>query len=375
MRQGVLWTISLAVLAVVSLVALKAADLAVGAMVEIKNPIAPPGIKAVTFRTSEFDIAMHPNGFGFRGAETAIRPAQIAVLGDSFTVGWGLGDEDTWPVRLQKLLRQKGRDVDVYNLGKPGTDTLEQVEIARTYVPLLKPSIVILAVVQGDDVAGIMERSTVAAATQTGLVARLKGAAEAAFPNLLMKTFRLLRGTQDATAKWPQLSAEMIAAHHLKLDPEMSREALAGNINPFLLAFAGDFPDRNDKAYGDAPEAVAARKSMREAIRELSRLVRQNGGRLILVSVPAAPFVTSTATLNHRRMGFRIDEASLSGEAPDRFLADVCRDVGSACVLMLDDMRAFAKTEQPFFPLDGHLNKAGAAFVAERLARELAPVR
>lgn len=361
----------MAVLTVLTLLLLKVVDLAIGAVAEVKEPIAPTGISAVKFHTSEFDIVMHQNRFGFRGSEKTLRKGQIVALGDSFTIGWGLADDQTWPARLEALLRRRGRDVDVYNLGKAGTDTLEQVEIARNYLPLLKPSLVILSIVQGDDIAGIMERGAVSAAAPRGLLPRLKAAAEAVFPNLLLRTFRLLRGTQDATAPWPQLSAEVVKAQGLKLDPEMSRDALAGNINPFLLAFAGGFPDRNDKAYSAAPQAEAARGDMTRAVRDLARLVAENGGRLMIVSMPAAPFVASRATENHRRMGFKIDEASLSGHAPDAFVADLCRAVASACVLTLDEMRAFAREVQPFFPLDGHLNTAGAAWMAGRLEREI----
>jgi acyl-CoA thioesterase-1 len=57
-------------------------------------------------------------------AETTVRkPIQLVALGDSLTAGLGLPVDSTFPVLLQRKLRDKGFVVDAYNAGVSG-DTI-----------------------------------------------------------------------------------------------------------------------------------------------------------------------------------------------------------------------------------------------------------
>ena len=56
---------------------------------------------------------------GYASAEDA----KIVALGDSNTSGYGVGSQDAFPARMEKILRKKGRPVRVVNAGVPG-DTL-----------------------------------------------------------------------------------------------------------------------------------------------------------------------------------------------------------------------------------------------------------
>src|SRR5205823_6347722 len=66
---------------------------------------------------------VHINSHGTRGPEfsTAKQPGTVRILalGDSRTFGWGLTDEETYPYRLQELLRQAmpGKKIEVINAG------------------------------------------------------------------------------------------------------------------------------------------------------------------------------------------------------------------------------------------------------------------
>ncbi|MBI3282614.1 SGNH/GDSL hydrolase family protein [Candidatus Curtissbacteria bacterium] len=53
---------------------------------------------------------------------------RIAVLGDSIAFGGGIEKvEDRFSNRLEKKLREAGKNVEVYNLGKPGYDTEAEI--------------------------------------------------------------------------------------------------------------------------------------------------------------------------------------------------------------------------------------------------------
>ena len=88
------------------------------------------------------------NKQGFRGKdlpETAALPrdhSRIIVLGDSLTYGYAVSEDETYPRLIERLLGPSWR-VEVLNLGVSGYQSEEVLELARTYVPRLKPDLVI----------------------------------------------------------------------------------------------------------------------------------------------------------------------------------------------------------------------------------------
>ena len=103
-----------------------------------------------------FDVSVSFNQQRFRGAaETKPEPApgalRIAAIGDSFTMGWGAEDDQTYPARLQALLQQElGRPVEVLNAGVGGTGTGEQAQYYQRWVGGFHPAIVVLGVNASD---------------------------------------------------------------------------------------------------------------------------------------------------------------------------------------------------------------------------------
>ena len=51
---------------------------------------------------------------------TAAEPLRIVALGDSLTAGYGLAENQAFPVKLEAALKAKGHDVDVINAGVSG---------------------------------------------------------------------------------------------------------------------------------------------------------------------------------------------------------------------------------------------------------------
>ncbi len=70
----------------------------------------------------DFDTSIHINSRGHRGAEFIDAKGdrrRLLVIGDSFTFGWGVNDDDTYPAQLQKRLNSLTPDsnVEVVNAG------------------------------------------------------------------------------------------------------------------------------------------------------------------------------------------------------------------------------------------------------------------
>ena len=100
-----------------------------------------PEFSRAVYKTAEFDCVAHINKYGFRGTENRLLPGQVVVIGDSFVFGWGVSDDETWPTKLQDDLSKTCTPLKVYNLGRPGADPEDYLDIARAYVPVLRPKV------------------------------------------------------------------------------------------------------------------------------------------------------------------------------------------------------------------------------------------
>ena len=93
-----------------------------------------------------WDVAL--NADGFRTAPPANnKPAcRILCLGDSWTFGMNVGQEQAYPQRLQTLLREAmpAGDFEVLNFGVLGYSSFQGLELLKQKAPVLKPDVVIL---------------------------------------------------------------------------------------------------------------------------------------------------------------------------------------------------------------------------------------
>jgi lysophospholipase L1-like esterase len=108
------------------------------------------------FRRAEFWVSVQTNKTGLRGKD--LRPlkknsVRILCLGDSFTWGWGVNDNEAYPAELEKLLQSRYPlfDVQVLNAGVPGYGTNKELEFLKKWGAHLKPNIVIVQFFSGND--------------------------------------------------------------------------------------------------------------------------------------------------------------------------------------------------------------------------------
>jgi hypothetical protein len=84
----------------------------------------PDMLKSPTLSKSVLErhhVSFSIDRYGFRET-SALEEARIFVLGDSFTYGWGLDQEQTWPELIEKSLEQP-----VYNLGTHDASPKQEV--------------------------------------------------------------------------------------------------------------------------------------------------------------------------------------------------------------------------------------------------------
>jgi len=89
------------------------------------------------------------NRLGFRGPEVAARKPEgafrIACLGGSTTYGSTIAlESETWPRRLETLLRETAPSVEVVNAALPAGNSAETLQVLREAVLPLEPDLVVI---------------------------------------------------------------------------------------------------------------------------------------------------------------------------------------------------------------------------------------
>ncbi len=95
------------------------------------------------------------NKYGYRGENFEIKKdnstLRILTLGDSFTFGWGLNEDQTYPYYLQEILKNKcSKDIEVINLGIPGFNAEDEKDLMLNFGYRLSPDYVLITFL-GDD--------------------------------------------------------------------------------------------------------------------------------------------------------------------------------------------------------------------------------
>ena len=107
------------------------------------------------------------NADGFRDDEFDVQSNQKRVLfvGDSYTFGWGVDQQEVLPYRLEQLLAGPpyAMDVEIYNLGVPGYNTLQEFHMLNQVLDRYSPELVLLGYVMNDaqPQANVHERPSV----------------------------------------------------------------------------------------------------------------------------------------------------------------------------------------------------------------------
>jgi hypothetical protein len=100
-------------------------------------------VPAKGFGDFEFTITIDKNGFRNK---TDFEKCDIITLGDSFTEGSHVSDEQVWPVLLSERSGLK-----IYNLGMSGGNPVSYLELIKRFAPKFSPRIVMCVLYEGND--------------------------------------------------------------------------------------------------------------------------------------------------------------------------------------------------------------------------------
>ena len=363
MRRGSLW-IGLAVILILAGALCLAATETLARLTLLSA--APPGkifpeYSRVSYRTREFYAVASINKFGFRGEQTQISSGQIAIIGDSFVFGWGVNNDQTWPKRLENRLASTDRPLKVYNLGKPGADPDDYLDIARSYVPFLKPKILLISLLQGDDLAQLLLKAEESAAPRNANETKTTFL-QTQFRGLLALAGLASTSASSVTENWSSDAKETIRKKHLTLPSDIRDWAESGNLNPGLLSYAAAFPGLMVAPYDDS-HAAFLDKRLLDILGEIKKLVENDGGVLVVVSMPLGGYFPSAIRDNYSRMGFELPPLDFT--KMDEVVKSLAARLGIQCIAMSNELRAHQELSNIWYKFDGHPTEYGYQLIAK----------
>lgn len=130
-----------------------------------KSDLLPFELKKDTtcyFRQEEFSHSVRINSQGFRGKELEKeKPAEtlrILTVGDSFTFGHGVSDEQTYSAVLENILRDQGENVEIINGGYASGFSPDSYYLFLKEKGLaLKPDLVVMGFFVWNDISDLAE--------------------------------------------------------------------------------------------------------------------------------------------------------------------------------------------------------------------------
>ena len=327
------------------------------------------------YDTPEFHFVATTNRLGLRDREVDRLRApgfRIVAIGDSFTFGWGVALEDSWPKLLEAHLRADGFSAEVLNAGRGGYGPADYVRVAEQVIPRLEPDLVLVGVLQGDDLAQSLSSTPATPPDVVGPSPWLWEGARAALrwicPNLLRWRRGWARASdpKDSGAVWREQVRERLAKLtaderqvYARVDAAARDLYEGGGLNPGLLFLALRQPEYFSLSEREDESAQAHERELAKHLRRIRDLTVAHGTRLLVVSIPNGIYTSARALETRGKLGFHVDESFLASSAPDDVIRRACRASGTAFVTVLSQFRSLGDEEELYYEWDGHFTSLG----------------
>lgn len=299
--------------------------------------------------TDEFDVTFAVNDKGLRNPplkhENAAGNERVLFVGDSFTLGYTVADDDLFLRRMEASLRAAGHDVDAINGGTEGYSTDQELAWYEEEGVKYGADVVVLVPYLNDVFWNTQERYTV----------REK-------PHFEMRDGSLVR-TNPTLANAGELSW---FKKHTGLGTLVNRLQM-GRLIPTAVVEGKTVFLEDAPLLRHAPSKITEAWEITGAlIQRFADSVRKNGGKPVALLVANKweihPGEPPPATLG----GLGEDAMDPSG-VTDKF-AELCRAAGMIVVDPRDAMKAkAADDERLFYEKDWHWNVAGNRVVGDVL--------
>jgi lysophospholipase L1-like esterase len=340
--------------------------------------IFEPNSKA-RYQTIEFDFVANINSFGLRDREIDLEKGdkyRILAFGDSWTFGWGVNVENSWPKKLEQYLLANGfENIEVINCGQGGQYTNIYKKYMEKAVPLLKPDLVLVGVLQLDDLAQLYEKNfnqtfsvTIKFAVKTYL--------KYSFKNLLLLLSNREPKTVEIKSNWERASTSMIESfnHWQKfrfstIDDSVQSLFKSGNLNPGLLKNYINFPGK--VTIFNNPNHPATKFSIQEMnkdIKGMRDLSDKHNSNLIFINLPTNYFTGHIVIRTPRDVLNSYFERNNKVDSIYHSIADANN---LPYIELTDHFIGLQNKSEYFFRYDGHPNEKGYEEIAKYIGKQL----
>ncbi len=351
-----------------------------------KGLIFIPGSEE-SFDMADYQCSVRINSMGIRDREFGsqkLATIRALAIGDSFTYGWGVNLEDTWCKRLERNLREQGIDIEILNLGRPGSGPREYARLARTAIPLLKPDLVILGILMAEDFSQVGDCWSIDPENYI----------KDTFPNLLTLGYYLQAGgipvrtgenpchtAADVRKTFAEsargLADSMSGTARARLDAvdsDIKNAFFAGMVNPSMVSQAALHPD----LWKASMEPTRWDKKVQtwrvvRCLRRINAVAQRNGAHVIAVSIPQGFNANHESFSGWQRLGFVMDSNWLQSDSADRDIAEACARAGITTFhSVLNGFRERKNETGLYFILDQHMSPRGHALFADLVGPAIA---
>jgi hypothetical protein len=352
--------------------------------------VLPPS-ETARYEFRDFQFTISTNRLGFRGPDFPIHRTpglkRILVFGNSFTYGWGVDFEQTWPHLLEQELSAAGISAEIANLSRAGTNGMEMKEIVERSIALLKPDLIIISVLQG---GGLTTLQSGAAPNPTREREKnVKGILMQWLSYVMPNYVQLLQVVRERTASAKFIPASVIRREQVRAaegvigrytDQERARfnslypgtvdRFIKGELNVGIVLMALGTPNFWVDTVKSTEMIDSGMTGMREAFSAMEKIAEANGVSVVVASMPYGAYLGGGAAENLRRLGFNIPDFLDHERSTDDHIRRAALDVGVQFISVLEGFQT-VNSGDLFIPFDGHYSPAGTKLYAKLLSKEL----
>ncbi len=346
-----------------------------------------PSNYTVTNKTIEFDYKIITNSIGLRDQEVNIDKGdkfRILCFGDSWTMGAGVNVENSWPKKMQDFFEENDmNNVEVINCGKGGEYSTKYLEHMKKVVPLLKPDVVIVGILQLDDLAqlyenyknskkeGLAEKSSIKDRLKNGF----KNLGAYSIGNVLKKLAKPEKSIDLKKGKAESVKDKLNKYDYLQkkqynlLSDSVRNMFETGNLNPALMQYYTSFTYRNIVFNNPYHEATKfAMDLMNQDLANMKTLCDNNDAELVFASMPMAFF---SGHIVLRTPNDVFNDYYLKNNHIDSIYRSLAEQNDLPYIELTNHFINLSPKDKFYYRFDGHPNELGYAEIAEFIGNEL----